>query len=247
MRYKGWRGTTCNLCAGCRSGSHEPRHAVLKPRFITSTNNHIPRIAGLMHRLSTHFSPPLLSLPTLGVPPPPPRDPNADIAEDPQGVDSALHDPTPLTTYHSFPSASSLAEAGAEATLEPVLRELGFGYRAGFIASSLATVRDRFGAGEGEVERGLMGLRCAEGEGDKVVDEVREVLIGLKGVGRKVADCVMLMCLGQVRLFSSTRGSCRNICQNRLTNAGTCRRITLSIFHLRHTEDASGNLASPPT
>lgn len=33
---------------------------------------------------------------------------------------------------------------------------------------------------------------------DEDVDIVRENLIALKGVGRKVADCVMLMCLDKV-------------------------------------------------
>jgi N-glycosylase/DNA lyase len=166
---------------------------MLISRFITSTNNHIPRIAGLMHRLCTHFSSPLLSLPTPGAIPPPPADPIADIAE---GFDSALHDPTPLTTYHLFPSAASLAPVGEEPALEPILRELGFGYRAGFIASSLATLRARFGSGDGEVEKGLLGLRRASDPA--AIPEVREVLLELKGIGRKVADCVMLMCLGQV-------------------------------------------------
>lgn len=151
-----------------------------------------------MHRLSTHFSSPLLSLPTPGAIPPPPSDPAADIAE---GADSALHDPTPLTTYHLFPTAASLAPVGEEASLEPVLRELGFGYRAGFLASSLATLRARFGAGPGEVEKGLMGLRKMNEP--EAIEEVRDVLLELKGIGRKVADCVMLMCLGQVRATSN--------------------------------------------
>jgi N-glycosylase/DNA lyase len=46
------------------------------------------------------------------------------------------------------------------------------------------------------VEKGLLGLRRASDPA--AIPEVREVLLELKGIGRKVADCVMLMCLGQV-------------------------------------------------
>lgn len=124
--------------------------------FITSTNNHIPRISSLMHKLAIHFSPVLLTL-----------------------------DDTP---YHLLPGPEQLP-----IKLESILRELGFGYRAGFIESSLATLRERFGDSPSEIQKGLESWRLED------VDLVRENLIGLKGVGRKVADCVMLMCLDKVR------------------------------------------------
>lgn len=88
--------------------------------------------------------------------------------------------------YHLFPPPDALP-----ADLEPTLRELGFGYRAGFIESSLASLRVEFGS---KVEAELMSWR------ELPVDQVREKLLALKGVGRKVADCVMLMCLDQVSL-----------------------------------------------
>lgn len=135
-----------------------PAHRV---SFISSTNNHISRITSLMHRLSKHFSPPLL---TLGNP-----------------------DGLATTTYHTFPDPHLLPRQ-----LERVLREMGFGYRAGFIESSLETLRAQFGDNPGEVEVGLHKWRTSD------IDEVREKLLELKGIGRKVADCVMLMCLDQV-------------------------------------------------
>lgn len=70
---------------------------------------------------------------------------------------------------------------------------MGFGYRASFIESSLATLRKELGDKPGDIEAGLLRWRTTEAL------EVREKLLGLKGVGRKVADCVMLMCLDQVR------------------------------------------------
>lgn len=128
-----------------------------------------------------------------------------------QGDDSAIHDLSSYTTYHPSPAPHLLspvgvgagAGAGGEVKLETILRELGFGYRAGFIASTLSTLRERFGSGEGDVERGLMALRGTGGGGgageqQNDVEQTREVLCSFKGVGRKVADCVMLMCLDQV-------------------------------------------------
>lgn len=90
--------------------------------------------------------------------------------------------------YHLFPPPHVFPVA-----IEPTLREMGFGYRASFLESSLATLRTRFGSEPGQIERGLLEWRAEE------VDTVRNHLLELKGVGRKVADCVMLMCLDQVR------------------------------------------------
>lgn len=92
-------------------------------------------------------------------------------------------------TYHLFPPPHVLPSV-----LESRLRELGFGYRAAFLESSLTSLRLRFGDGPGQIETGLLAWRTTE------IDTVREQLLGLKGVGRKVADCVMLMCLDQVRV-----------------------------------------------
>lgn len=89
--------------------------------------------------------------------------------------------------YHLFPSPHTLPTE-----LEGELRLMGFGYRASFLESSLATLRQEFGNSPGAIEAGLGGWRTGE------MVEVREKLLGLKGVGRKVADCVMLMCLDRV-------------------------------------------------
>lgn len=88
------------------------------------------------------------------------------------------------TDYYLFPKPSQLP-----AQLEAPLRVMGFGYRAAFLESSTQTLRAEFGD---DVESGLLGWRKLE------VDAAREKLMRLKGVGRKVADCVLLMSLDQV-------------------------------------------------
>jgi hypothetical protein len=99
-----------------------------------------------------------------------------------------LDDPDDLgsTTYHPFPRPEDFPTP-----LETILREMGFGYRAGFIEASIATLKEEFGDA-GRIQQGIEAWRSAP------VDDVREKLLALKGVGRKVADCVMLMCLDQV-------------------------------------------------
>ncbi|WVQ98748.1 hypothetical protein IAU59_005879 [Kwoniella sp. CBS 9459] len=56
----------------------------------------------------------------------------------------------------------------------------------------LIALKDEFGTAPGAIEQGLLGCR------DLDVDTVRDKLIAFKGVGRKVADCVMLMCMDKV-------------------------------------------------
>lgn len=135
------------------------RRSTAHGRFITSTNNHITRISSLMHKLTTAYSPVLMTI--------------DDI------------------TYHLFPAPHLFPTTG----LEKQLRELGFGYRAAFIESTLESLRARFGDEPGAIEAGLIAYRTAP------LEEVREKLVELKGVGRKVADCVMLMCMDQPGLI----------------------------------------------
>ncbi|OXG53280.1 N-glycosylase/DNA lyase [Cryptococcus neoformans] len=132
--------------------------------FITSTNNHIPRITSLLHKFSQSFTEPVLTL----------KHPSNGIS----------------IPYHLFPAPHQIPT-----TLEKPLRDMGFGYRAPFIEASLQMLRNKFGDKEGDIEAGLVGWRNQD------VDIVRENLIALKGVGRKVADCVMLMCLDKPSLI----------------------------------------------
>jgi N-glycosylase/DNA lyase len=192
-------------------------------RFITSSANNVPRITSLVHRLCYHFSPLLLTLPAPGY---------------------ATHSETegdivPYISYHLFPRPTDLlrgskpvgqAETSTDVAdgslidrLQQTLRELGFGYRAGFISSSLQTLVAAHGTpeersllglprdlddpqmDEGGVEGFLLSLRQGHESSvgvtsveNKYAQRWRTELLRLKGVGRKVADCIGLMSLDQV-------------------------------------------------
>ena len=77
---------------------------------------------------------------------------------------------------HAFPTLKAFKKKATE----PLLRELGFGYRAPYIISSLATIESKGG------EDWLRSLR------GQSLSDVRSELMQLKGVGRKVADCIAL-------------------------------------------------------
>ncbi|TPX59910.1 hypothetical protein PhCBS80983_g02136 [Powellomyces hirtus] len=81
--------------------------------------------------------------------------------------------------YYSFPTLSRLAEDGVESEL----RNLGFGYRAKYIAQTAKYIL------QNHDEKWLESLRYVE------YAQCREELMKLSGVGPKVADCVCLMSL----------------------------------------------------
>ncbi|KAJ1567886.1 hypothetical protein HK405_004411, partial [Cladochytrium tenue] len=92
---------------------------------------------------------------------------------------SAVPGTTPSPQLYAFPSLAPLTAPDAE----PRLRALGFGYRARFLAQTAAELVARGG------EKYMLGLR------DLDYDAAKEALLGLPGVGPKVADCVLLMSL----------------------------------------------------
>ncbi|KAG1754599.1 DNA glycosylase [Suillus lakei] len=138
--------------------------------FICSSNNNIPRITKMVHALCKQYSPSLISLP-----PPEPSE------SDSQGP----------AAYHSFPPPSLLAAPGVKSTL----RALGFGYRADYIQRTAKMLVDTHGSSMSDsgsrenCEEWLTGLR------DLNTESAREELLKFVGVGRKVADCVLLMSL----------------------------------------------------
>ncbi|KAH8116865.1 DNA glycosylase [Phellopilus nigrolimitatus] len=87
-------------------------------------------------------------------------------------------------TYHPFPPPSVLAASSVSAKL----RGLGFGYRADFIQKTAAMLIDEHGS-DAAVFQFLAELRNTNTE------SARAELLKLMGVGRKVADCVLLMSL----------------------------------------------------
>ena len=101
-----------------------------------------------------------------------------------------------MNTYHPFPPPSALCGSGIG--LE--LRSLGFGYRANYIQRTAQMLVDTHGLGTplpqnnfreaSEIWLGQLrnlGTRAA-----------REELLKFVGVGRKVADCILLMSLDKV-------------------------------------------------
>ncbi|KAF9973428.1 8-oxoguanine glycosylase ogg1 [Actinomortierella ambigua] len=126
--------------------------------FICSSNNNISRISQMALKLSQEYGKAV-----------------SISAED--RVGDLAHIPE---TYYTFPDLDSLAQDGVESRL----RELGFGYRAKYIAKTADMIQ--------QMEDGLgwlYGLRSVSHE------EAREALTSLQGVGPKVADCVCLMSL----------------------------------------------------
>lgn len=77
---------------------------------------------------------------------------------------------------HAFPSLASFKRTATDQKL----RSLGFGYRAPYIIESLKKIEEKGG------EAWIRGLR------GQPLETVRVELTALKGVGRKVADCVAL-------------------------------------------------------
>jgi len=80
--------------------------------------------------------------------------------------------------YYTFPSAEAIVKKATESQL----RELGFGYRASYILSAAQWLQEHRIA---DLHRSKVDLASA-----------RMALMQIKGVGRKVADCVMLFSLG---------------------------------------------------
>jgi N-glycosylase/DNA lyase len=124
----------------------------------------------MVQNLSTNFSPPLLSL---------------------------IHpfNPTEVLTYHPFPPPSALAAPGVALQL----RSLGFGYRANYIQrTAQMLVETHVGHALSDPDSSedpeiwLRQLR------ESTTAEAREELLKFIGVGRKVADCILLMSLDKV-------------------------------------------------
>ncbi|KAI9449902.1 DNA glycosylase [Lactarius psammicola] len=164
--------------------------------FICSSNNNITRITKMVKSLCTQYSPPLLSIP----PPKPtiatglltPSDSNESCPS------SALATPEPeLESFHPFPPPSRLSTPDVATTL----RSLGFGYRADFIQKTAKMLVEAHGKcepsdkGKEGPEKWLNTLRSMS------TADAREELLKLMGVGRKVADCILLMSLDKAEVI----------------------------------------------
>ena len=142
----------------------------------------------MVKSLCVQYSPPLLS-----IPPPKPTLAIGLLTPSDSGPSSELATPEPeLESFHPFPPPSRLSEPDIAAKL----RSLGFGYRADFIQKTAKMLVDAHGAsskGKEGPEKWLYSLRGMSIAG------AREELLKLMGVGRKVADCILLMSLDKVK------------------------------------------------
>ena len=88
------------------------------------------------------------------------------------------------TDYHNFPRLEQLCGDDVETQL----KTLGFGYRAAFVARAAKEIQANGGA------TWLNSLHCRAA--GSTYERSLAALTQLHGVGRKVADCVLLMALG---------------------------------------------------
>jgi len=101
--------------------------------------------------------------------------------------------PLEMLTYHPFPAPSALAGSGVGLQL----RSLGFGYRADYIQRTAKFLVERHGSGKPlstheSIEASEIWLRQLR---TFSTADAREELLKFVGVGRKVADCILLMSL----------------------------------------------------
>jgi N-glycosylase/DNA lyase len=138
----------------------------------------------MVKSLCTQYSPPLVSI----RPPTPTATRMLTPSESDSTKSGSATPESELESYHPFPSPSRLASPEVAATL----RSLGFGYRADFIQKTAKMLCDAYEGKEGP-ERWLYTLR------NMTTTDARQELLKLMGVGRKVADCILLMSLDKVR------------------------------------------------
>ncbi len=84
--------------------------------------------------------------------------------------------------YYSFPTVKQLKDV-----TEDDLRELKTGFRAPYLRDAIEKVAD--------------GTICEDNLSDLCVDDVEKELVKIKGVGNKVANCVMLFSLKKMEAF----------------------------------------------
>ncbi|GAA5875586.1 hypothetical protein JCM3774_006110 [Rhodotorula dairenensis] len=193
--------------------------------FICSANNNIARITLMVNRLCaalgdplphpSHFSPSAVHFSATSIASDPPSLPSL-----PPASSSSSAPPQDELSLFSFPPPAALAQG---TKTEALLRQLGFGYRANFIpwsAAHLIETATNLGISPEAYLRSLTrsefsrtgALQAPEDEkvnsdtkpvtgddaieGPRSIRAAREKLLEFKGVGRKVADCVLLFGLG---------------------------------------------------
>ena len=164
----------------------------LMSSFICSSNNNIPRISQMVHKLCDNFSPPLSTYTY-------PKGAYVHAERPDAEADADAADAKrPEITYHAFPSPTRLASDDVESRL----RDLGFGYRARYVAGTAQLLCEQATQRITESEDRKPNA-ISEGEVDDSVyaylhslrnlsyEEAREELRQFPGIGPKVAECVV--------------------------------------------------------
>ncbi|RNF10358.1 8-oxoguanine DNA glycosylase [Trypanosoma rangeli] len=171
--------------------------------FLCSQNNNVQRITGLVEKLATCYGDCLCEY--------------NPVTGDVRNVSSSYHSPKKSKknvnkatkgdedwiTLHSMPSMDQLASRS-----EDELRALGFGYRGKYIIKCASIIQ---ASGTSKQKRGKGGTGPVSVmysykwydeflNASLSLSEQREKLLSLPGVGRKVADCVLLFALGHHEL-----------------------------------------------
>ncbi|BGP37842.1 8-oxoguanine glycosylase ogg1 [Rhodotorula kratochvilovae] len=155
--------------------------------FICSANNNISRITLMVNRLCASLGSPLPHPSAFT-----PSSVHASATTIPATAPPAS--PADAPSLFSFPPPESLTAS----TTESLLRALGFGYRASFLPATAAHLLAQ-SATAGQTPQAYLAALNREafvGAGRGGIADAREKLVEFKGVGRKVADCVLLFGLG---------------------------------------------------
>lgn len=167
--------------------------------FLCSQNNHVTRITDMVNSLASLYGKPLCAV----------HKESGDVIQSAAPAKRSRNLSTSAeekwTTLYSFPTIKELQKA-----TEEDLRSRGFGYRSKYITATVDTITKYRNSGSSSavvVPSASAQLQHAQSltvpfyhalvAQAATVDKQREMLVKLPGVGRKVADCVLLFSLGR--------------------------------------------------
>ncbi|SCV69514.1 BQ2448_2534 [Microbotryum intermedium] len=158
--------------------------------FICSANNNISRITLMVNRvceaLGKRLPHPILFDPSTVC---------ETVASVPANPPTSASSSSGEPSMYAFPSPTSLSLPNTDA----LLRHLGFGYRAPYIAWSSQHLLDHSASLQLTPDDYLASLKQVNFEDKGGIEAARQELLRFKGVGRKVADCVLLFSLGWIQ------------------------------------------------
>jgi N-glycosylase/DNA lyase len=106
------------------------------------------------------------------------------IKLDLKDVDNQIAENIKAETFYSFPNLEKLANLDKK-----FFTEIGAGYRAGFLVDLIKELRNKFSKFQSYITDNIK------------TNIIREEFIKLKGIGRKVADCILLFGINRKNVF----------------------------------------------